>query len=238
MPAPADKRIIATRIVVMVLGLFLLGFGIGLSQVSTTGVSPISAAASVGTAIARDLSIDTITMGMLSFFMNSMCFMVELALLRRNFNPWQVLQVAALCVMTLSIDFGIFLFGSADVSGLGAKIGFLAASLLLMSLGIHLEVAANVVMVPGDAMVATISYTARKQYSRVKIATDLFFVSLGLLLSLLYFKGIVGIGVGTVVSAVCVGALIKVWARLLAPLERRLGLDGESLLAPVVPHVY
>jgi uncharacterized membrane protein YczE len=238
MSAAGGKRVVATRIVVMALGLFLLGVGISLSQVSTTGVSPISAAASVGTAIARDRSIDTITMGMLSFLMNSLCFVVELVLLRKKFNPWQVLQVAALAVMTLSIDFGIFLFGGADVSSVWTKIGFLAASLVLMSLGIHLEVAANVVMVPGDAMVATISYTARKQYSRVKIATDLFFVSLGLLLSLLYFKSIVGIGVGTVVSAVCVGALIKVWAKVLAPVEHRLGLDGESPLAPVVPHVY
>jgi uncharacterized membrane protein YczE len=229
---------VATRVAVMVAGLVLVGEGIALAKVSETGVAPFSCPAAVCTYIARDLGNETLTMGLLSFLISSLCFFVEIALLRKRFNPWQVFQIPALMLITASIDVWIGLFSNVDLSSPVVRAAFLGASLLILSLGIHLEVAANVVMIPGDAMVATISYVAKKPYSKIKIAVDCSFALAGLVLSLVWFHGIVGIGFGTVASALCVGTFIKMWSRVLAPIEARLDLSSGSVLPSVVPETY
>jgi uncharacterized membrane protein YczE len=229
---------VATRIAVMAAGLVLVGEGIALAKVSETGVAPFSCPAAVCTYIARNLGNETLTMGLLSFLISSLCFFVEIALLRKRFNPRQVFQISALMLMTATIDVWIGLFSNVDMTSPVVRLAFLGASLLVLSLGIHLEVAANVVMIPGDAMVATISYVTQKPYSKVKIAVDCMFALTGLVLSLVWFHGIVGVGLGTVASAVCVGTFIRMWSRVLAPFEARLDLADASVLPSVVPETY
>jgi hypothetical protein len=93
-------------------------------------------------------------------------------------------------------------------------------------------------MVPGDAFIATLSYKLRKPYPKVKVAFDCTITALGFVLSLLYFGGLYGVGIATIVSAFLVGVVVKFWSVVLKPVEQKLPGVDESLVPPIVPHVY
>ena len=88
---------------------------------------------------------------------------------------------------------------------------------LVMALGISLEVAADVIMLPGEAFVRALSHRLGRKFGNVKVALDVALVSLSILTSLAFVGRLEGVREGTVAAAFCVGLLTK---QFLKPLQR------------------
>jgi uncharacterized membrane protein YczE len=226
------------RVLVMVLGLFIMGAGVSLAKIANRGTSPISCLPALSTYVAADLGFGMLTLGIATFIYNLIFLSIQIVLLRREFSPVQLLQVVALFIMSAAIDFWMNVFSGIDASPVWVQVVLIALSILFLALGVHLGVFANVLMVPGDAFIATLSYKLRKPYSKVKIGFDCTITALGFILSMLYFGGLYGVGVATIVSALLVGVVVKFWSVVLEPVEKKLPGVEESLVPPIVPHVY
>ena len=92
---------------------------------------------------------------------------------------------------------------------------------VVLAFGVALTVIANVIMNSGEAIVKAISDTLKKNFGNVKIVFDVSWVAFSILLSLIFFDmQIVGTREGTIIAAVCTGAVSKVFIKWLSPIDK------------------
>ncbi len=228
-----NDMLFAVRCLVMLAGIFLVGASVAMSKDMGLGVSPISSFPAALADIANQQGLN-VTMGNLSFAMNFSCFVAEVVLLRRRFPLAQVLQLAILLVLMLSIDFVTPVVNALTPVGYVPHMAVLLLSLIVLSLGVYLEVAANVLILPAEAIIWVVSRVFDKPFSKCKIAFDLSFAAAGALLSFLFLGGIDTVREGTVISALAVGPLVGMWQRLLDPVLKPLAEKSTNPLPPVV----
>ena len=233
----AAKPNFVLRCILMLVGLACVGAGIALSKYSTVGVSPISCIPAVLTDFAQSRGIRFITLGMLTFAINFLFLVVEIALLRRAFKPAQLLQLAALLVMSWFIDFWMGLISSVPLPNYPTQLLCLVVSLFILAFGIACELKANVLMVPGDAVVHVIAYASRRPFSVCKVAFDSSLMLLAAVLSFALLGGLYGVREGSVLSAILVGVLVGMLGRVLRAVDSWLPDATGMAIPPVVPNV-
>ena len=72
----------------------------------------------------------------------------------------------------------------------------------------------------GEMFVAAAVLFAGKDFGRVKLVFDVTLIVIASALSLLFFRRLQGVGIGTVVSALVVGPLVSLFGRILPGLGR------------------
>lgn len=202
------------RVSVFLCSILMTAFGIDLITVASLGTSPISSVPLV-------VSLYTPwTFGQLTFVLN-MAFIV--------------LQIAINFVFSAAIDF--FMHAMAGLQGLNWPFAavLLVAGCATLAFGICIEVASQVLMVPGDGAVKAIAQTGKWRMGSTKVAFDSTMVTIAVILSTLYggLGTLTGLGVGTLVSAMLVGRFVNFFNRRVFFIERlaRLSLDDETKAA-------
>ena len=80
-------------------------------------------------------------------------------------------------------------------------------------MGVFLCVKTEFVLTPTDGIVNTISEVFHISFSTVKNIFDLSLVAISVLLCLINHTNFYGIGIGTVLSAIFIGRIIKIYER-------------------------
>ena len=223
------------RAVVMCVGLSCIGLGIALGKFSGIGTSPISCVPAVIFNFLKGRGITSVTMGMLTFGINFLFLLAEIVLLRRDFNPLQLLQLVALVVMTASIDAWLALIeANLTLTSYAGQIVLVVLSFVFMALGVFLEVKANVLMVPGEGIVKVVSYVFRKPFKSCKVAFDSSLIVMACVLSLVLMHGLYGVREGSVLSAIFTGICVGLWGRLLKGIDKVMP-PARPVFPPIVP---
>ncbi|MBM6941935.1 hypothetical protein H6A22_02365 [Collinsella intestinalis] len=209
-----------------VLGVSINSFAIALIAKSDLGVGAISCVAYV-LAEATGLSF-----GAFTFIVNMLFIVAQVALLRRDFRPIQFLQVVVNIVFSSLIDVSSALLTVLALPNVAAQAAALLIGCALLALGIAIEVAPNVILVPGEGIVRAINAVTQKPFGSCKAAFDTSLVVIALALSLLLLGRVAGVGVGTVVSAVIVGRIVNVLNRHLPLLAHIAHLTRSDAGAP------
>ena len=97
----------------------------------------------------------------------------------------------------------------------------------MLAFGISVEVAPDLIMVPGEGIVAAISKVSGRRFGSVKVMFDVTLILIAALLSWLFFGNIVGVGVGTLLSAVSVGQFVNLINRHVSLLQHIRALAKE-----------
>ncbi len=84
-------------------------------------------------------------------------------------------------------------------------------TMFVTAMGVFLCVKTDLVLTPTDGIVKTISEVFRLPFSLVKNTFDISLVAVSVLLCLGNHTELYGIGVGTVLSALCIGRMIKMY---------------------------
>lgn len=94
--------------------------------------------------------------------------------------------------------------------------------IIVLGFGITLGVIADVILNSGEAFVKALADVIKKDFANVKIAFDVSWVMLSIILSLIFFNGVLsGTREGTIISALLVGVTVKIFRPLLdKPLTR------------------
>lgn len=194
------------------LGLFLIATGVALSAKSALGVSPVTCPANV------IHQISGIGLGTCTTATYCLYIFVEFLILRRDFKPEMLLQIA------VSFFFG-FLVSAATAlfSFLPApqtyimRMVFLLCSIPIVALGVMLYLAPQMLPTPGEGLSLAVSKKIGKPVGTCKIITDCCMVALAAALSLAYFQKFVGVREGTVITALSVGFVMKQMMRVCQP---------------------
>lgn len=193
------------RYIFFILGVLINSFGIALITKATLGTSPISSVPYV-------LSLKfTPSFGMISFIVNALFIVGQIAILKKEFQPVQFLQILVNVVFSFFIDFSMMILAAFQPEPVLLKIGTLILGCAILGFGISMEVAANVVFVPGEGIVSAISTKVPHKFGNVKICFDATLVLTSLVLSLIFFHGVKGLGIGTIISSFLVGKCVNLW---------------------------
>ena len=199
-------------------GVLLNAFGVALITKAALGTSPISSLPYV-------LSLRfPVTLGQFTFLMNMLFILAQVLLLRKDFRPVQLLQVAVNVVFSLFIDVSMGLLSWMEVGVLPMRLLALAVGCAVLGFGISVEVAPRVLMVPGEG----IAVVTGRQFGNVKTAFDATLVSTALLLSLLFFHQLQGLEIGTIFSALAVGRFVNLYNRRLPLISRISALGART----------
>lgn len=206
--------------ILFILGLFFSAMGVALTKRGELGISPISSVANV-----LNARFDAVSIGTWLILWNCLLILGQILLLRKKFQPIQLLQVPLSFLFGWFTDFGMWLVRFIPVNHYPVRLGMVVLGTAVLGFGIALAVIANVIMNSGEAFVKAVSDTTHKEFGNVKIFFDISCVLASLVLSLLFFHGkIVGIREGTVIAALLTGTTVKLFSRYLrTPLNRLLG---------------
>ncbi|MBP2655130.1 MAG: putative rane protein [Firmicutes bacterium] len=194
---------IMLRCLIFILGLFFMGLGISLITKSNLGTSPISS-------VPYELSlIFPFTIGEFTFLLSLVFIVIQILILGKNFPKEQMLQVFVGPFFGFFIDLGMYLFRFVNPQYFDEKMLALLLGCVILALGIYLQVAANVIVNPGEGVVKTIANKIKKEFGTIKVIFDATLFLIAAAISLSVFGTIHGLGVGTVISALIVGYLTR-----------------------------
>lgn len=196
------------RYFIFVVGLFFMGLGISLTIKSDLGTSPISSVPYVFS------MIYPVTLGQFTFVLSLLFLLVEIIILRKDFPKEQFLQVLVCPFFGFSVDWGMAIFSFVNPNLYAEKIIILLLGCFVLALGIYLQVAANVIVNPGEGVVKAIANKTRKEFGTIKIMFDFTLFLIAAIISLFTFGTIKGLREGTIISAILVGFITKIYSTI------------------------
>ena len=214
------------RIPVFILSILINALGIDLITVAGLGTSAISSVPIVISLYSKW------TFGQLTFFMNILFILAQIALLRRQFRPIEGLQMGINAIFSVALDLYMPFLSGLQGHSWPVALAILLVGCAVLAFGLCLEVASQVLMVPGDGIVKAMAQVGKIRMGTTKVAFDSTMVTMAFLLSLFFGgdKTLVVLGVGTIVSAMTVGRLVNFFNRRLFFIERlaRLSLEDQN----------
>lgn len=203
-------------------GILINSFGIVLITKGALGTSQISSIPYV-----LSLQVPSISFGMFSFIMNMVYIVLQALLLRKQFKLFQLLQIVVNVVFSASIDVFMAMLSFYAPQQLFTRVLSAIAGCIVLAFGISVEVAPDLIMVPGEGIVAAISKVSGRRFGSVKVAFDVTLILIAAALSWVFFGDLVGVGVGTLLSAVSVGQFVNLINRHVPLLQHIRALAEE-----------
>ena len=146
---------------------------------------------------------------MTTFIFNMIFIIIQIIILKKDFQPIQFLQILANIIFSSFIDLGMYMMNWFQPDTLLIRLLSLLIGCIILAIGISIEVAPNVIMVPGEGIVKAISDVTQKDFGMVKICFDITLIIIASLCSLFFFHSLKGVGLGTVISALTVGKFVS-----------------------------
>lgn len=192
------------RCLLLVVGLVIMAFGVAFSIKAGLGTSPISSLPYVLSLLPLGLTVGTATIAM-----HVTLILLQILLLRRRYDPFQLAQLPVALVFGSLTDFSVWALQAINVSAYPARWVLCIIGILLVGVGVSFEVTANVVTLAGEGMVLAVCKVFPVPFGNAKIGFDVTLVVIASVLSLLFLGGLYGVREGTVAAAFCVGLVAR-----------------------------
>ena len=209
-----DKTELIKRYIFLLAGLFVNGLGVSFITKAGLGTSPI-------TSIPYTLSLGfTPTVGIFTLVFNIFLIILQVILLRRNFQLQNLLQLPIIALFSFFIDLTMSLLGFMQPETYAMKIVSLIVGCLILGFGVFMEMVANVAMLPGEATVRAVSDVFSTDFGKTKIAFDSSMTVIAAILSFIMFKHLDGVREGTIVAAILVGFIARLFKKYIGGIEK------------------
>ena len=201
------------RYIIFLIGLFINSLGVSLITKADLGTSPISS-------IPYVLSLNfPMTLGQFTIIFSILLIIIQLFILRKNFKAEHLLQIPISILFGYFIDLPMVLLGFVHPEAYGLKIIYLLIGCVILGFGVYMEVLANVAMLPGESFVRAVSTTWNTNFGNTKVAFDVSLTVIAAALSFLFVHRLEGVREGTIIAALLVGFIARLFGRYLAFLK-------------------
>ncbi len=228
------------RYIIFLIGLFINSLGVSLITKADLGTSPISS-------IPYVLSLNfPMTLGQFTILFSILLIVIQLFILRKNFKAEHLLQIPISILFGYFIDLTMVLLTFVHPQAYGFKIVYLLIGCVILGFGVYMEVLANVAMLPGESFVRAVSTTWNTNFGNTKVAFDVSLTVIAAILSFLFAKRLDGVREGTIIAALLVGFIARLFGRYLAflnpilfPAQKETSSEtetGAATLAPTALH--
>lgn len=199
----------AVRFVVYLIGLFIMTLGVSMSVKSNLGVSPVS---SIPYTITCIIGLE---MGKATILFHIVLVILQIAILRKDFQAKNLLQIIVGIVFGYFTTFSNYLFSFLPTpENLLIRLAMMLYSTVVIAFGIFLYLPADIIPLAGEGAMKAISDKTQVLFSKVKVCFDISMVAISLCACLLILHRLGSVGAGTVVAAVLVGSILGVINKL------------------------
>ena len=206
------------RYLLLCVGLMIVSFGVAFSILADLGTSPISCPPYVASLVCQ------LTVGEATIVMHCIFILIQMALLRKNYEWIQLMQLPVAFAFGYMTDFACWC-----ISGLGCpnylmQVVWCVVGIILTGIGVSFEVVAGVVTLAGEGLVLAICKAFRTRFDITKVIVDVSLVALACVGSLVLLGGIFGVREGTLAAALLVGVIAQWCNKPVEALARKIGV--------------
>lgn len=191
------------KYLLLCVGLFIMALGVGFSIKAGLGTSPISSLPYV-VSIITPLSVGTATI-----LMHCTFILLQILILRKNYEPIQLLQLPVALVFGAMTDFAVYILSNVSGGTYAAQWLLCVIGIVLVAVGVSAEVLAGVVTLAGEGLVLAICKATGKKFGNMKVCFDVTLVALAVAVGFIFKGELLGVREGTVAAAIFVGLLSK-----------------------------
>ena len=213
------------RQLLLLISLFFLAFGVALCVRSDLGSSVISSAPYAFFLAGNRGLVPDWTLGMYTNLLNILLVMGQILVLRRQYRPWQLLQLLIGVVFGALIDASMALTSFLETVGrLEIRLLIMLVGSTLMALGVSMEMRCASITMPGEGLPAALAKVTGKPFADMKILTDVLLVTVAIASSFLFFGEWMWnvVGIGTLFAMLYIGMAVKIISRHLGWFDRLL----------------
>ena len=197
------------RYILYFLSLFIISLGASISIKANLGTSPLICLPYVCSLITK------FSVGEVMFVFTLIFILIQVVLLRRDFEKRQYLQLIMGTVFSFFVDFSLMLVNFLNPVGYISQMAVLLFSCIVIAFGVLLEIQTEIVYLPADGVIVAISKVLKKEFSNVKPFVDTSMVILAAILSVIFLGYLAGVREGTIISAVIIGPIVKILKKYL-----------------------
>lgn len=191
------------RYLLLCAGLAVMAFGVAFSIKASLGTSPISSFPYVVSVITP------LTVGNATILMHCFFILLQIAILRKEYQLIQLLQLPVAVLFGYLTDFGVWAVQGISCGTYWQQWIACIVGIILVAAGVSCEVKANVVVLAGEGVVLAVCRKIPIKFGYMKVIFDVTLVVLACVLSLAASGTIQGVREGTVAAAVFVGLTSK-----------------------------
>ena len=196
-------------------GLILISFGVALTTKAGLGTSPISAIP-----YSLSLIIPGLSMGTWLILFSIALVLIEIILLKGKMpaRSW-ISQLLISFPVGWLIDAAMWLLTPFNPEVYLVKVLTVILGCVIIALGAYLCVSASLLVLPGDGFVQVLAHVTGKSFGGVRVISDTTQILIAAVLCLIFLHALVGVREGTIIAAILVGSIVKIFARIL-PITR------------------
>lgn len=211
------KSDLLKRYLLFLLGLFIASMGVAFSTKAGLGTSPV---ASLPYSVS--LVSDRFTFGGWLNLLSVIQIAVQVALLRKKCQPLEIIiQTVLAFVYGYLTNLSCYLIRNLTVAHYWQQLLYMLLGCAVLAFGIWVQLKGNVAMLPGEAMNRAISEVTGKRYENIKILFDIIYIALSAVICLLFLHKLEGVREGSIIAAVAVGNIVKLYNFLFAKLKKQ-----------------
>jgi uncharacterized membrane protein YczE/cytidylate kinase len=202
------------RILVFIAGIFIMAFGITFSVKAQIGISPISCVPYI-----YSLRFP-LTIGEFTIIINALFILIQIAILRKNYNIMQLVQLPAIIVFGYCIDITMSMLSGLNPTNYFVQFMLCLMACVFLGFGIFLVIKTRLTYMPLEGLVLVLAQKYQKEFGKMKIAMDSLMLTIGFFSSFIFLHELVGIREGSLIAALSIGALIKYFTIKLDVIEK------------------
>ena len=199
------------------IGLFIASMGVAFSTKAGLGTSPV---ASLPYSVSLVSSL--FSFGGWLNVLSVIQITVQVILLRKKCKPLEiVIQTVLAFAYGYLTNLSCWLIWDIPVNSYPEQLLYMAVGCIVLAFGIWIQLKGGVAMLPGEAMNRAISDVTGKRYENIKILFDVIYIVLSAIICLVFLGELKGVREGSIIAAMAVGLLIKLYNMLFDKLKSR-----------------
>lgn len=204
-----DYKRFGKKLIVYVLGLFIVALGVSFSVKSDLGVSPVNSipyVISLKTGIEQGRCVTVIFI----------CFIaLQFLISPKTFSVKNLLQIIGSTVFGYFVTAANLLtVGVPGCSNYLMRLVYLFISMVLIAIGVSLYMKPKLLPLPAEGIMQALVDRFGIKFPNAKSGVDTTMVIVAAILSLVFFGKLNGVREGTIIAALGIGQFVKVWNKL------------------------
>lgn len=210
------------RVVLYILGFFILSMGVNLAIISNLGVSPVSS-------VALSLhNITGITMGTVTTAVFTFYVLMQIVILRKNFKVRNLLQMGFGIVFGYFVDFTGQMLAWVTTTNYLSQLVLLLVSCFFVAVGLMFIITMKIMPPAPEGLILAICEVTKLSFPKMKVWFDSASVAIAAALSVIFIGQISSIREGTVISALMIGKILGAISQVCNPTLETIAFYPEN----------
>lgn len=212
--SPAE---LCRRYAMFLTGLFIASMGVAFSTKAGLGTSPV---ASVPYSVS--LVSGLFTFGGWLNLLSVLQILTQIIVLKFKCNYGEIaVQTVLAFVYGYLTNLSVWLLRGIEVTAYPMQFLFMLIGCVILAFGIWIQFKGAVAMLPGEAMNRAISKATVRRYENIKILFDILYIAASAVICLVFLGRLEGVREGSIIAAVLVGTVIKLYNRIFDRLVKK-----------------